>query len=128
MKKLVNKLNFALIAIMTTVPLFAADTTAAGSEKAELCNLLKRLSGVFGWIRNLAFIGAAFIIAAWAWDFISKGEVKMDDVKKKGIGMFVGFALLFMIGILVQFLMSAAGGEGFCAEVFKNWGQVYTDL
>jgi hypothetical protein len=60
----------------------------------------------------LAFIGAAFIIAAWAWDFISAGKVEMKDIKTKGIGMFVGFALLFTIGILVNFLLSAAGEGG----------------
>ena len=106
MKKLVNKFNFALIAMMVSGPALAA------TQNEAFCDLVDRLGYVFGWIRNLAFVGAAFIIAAWAWDFISKGDVKMDDVKKKGIGMFVGFALLFTIGILINFLLSAAGEGG----------------
>ena len=116
MKKLMSKFNFALISVMVVTPAFA--------DHDALCDVLKNLSGVFGWIRNLAFVGAAFIIAAWAWDFIAKGEVKMDDVKKKGLGMFVGFLLLFMVGVLVNFLLNAAGPEGAlgCDFDWKTFG------
>lgn len=115
MKKLMSKFNFALISVMVAAPAFAADNNSA------LCGLIKRLSGVFGWIRNLAFIGAAFIIAAWAWDFIAAGKVEMKDIKTKGLGMLVGFLLLFMVGVLVNFLLGAAsdGGSLGCADF--NW-------
>lgn len=117
MKKLMNKFNFALVAVMVATPAFA---------DSPMCDLVKRLGHIFGWIRNLAFVGAAFIIAAWAWDFISKGEVKMDDVKKKGMGMFVGFLLLFSIGILINFLLGAAdvGGSFQCQGAFDDWGTI----
>lgn len=117
MKKLMNKFNFALVAVMAATPAFADN---------PMCDLVKRLGHIFGWIRNLAFVGAAFIIAAWAWDFIAKGEVKMDDVKKKGMGMFVGFLLLFSIGILINFLLGAAdvGGSFQCQGAFDDWGTI----
>ncbi|MBO5834245.1 MAG: hypothetical protein J6R22_04815 [Alphaproteobacteria bacterium] len=120
MKKLMNKFNFALVAVMVATPAFADN---------PMCDLVKRLGHIFGWIRNLAFVGAAFIIAAWAWDFIAKGEVKMDDVKKKGMGMFVGFLLLFSIGILINFLLGAAdvGGSFQCPDAFNDWGTIVQD-
>ena len=104
MKKIMNKMNFAIIAIMASAPAFAADLNASG-----FCELLKKLHDVFNWLRILAFIGAAFYIAGWAWDFISKGEAKMEDVKKKGTGLLVGFILLFMVGALLSFVLSVAG-------------------
>lgn len=106
MKKIMNKINFAIIAVMASAPAFAESLDASG-----FCGLLKELHNVFNWLRILAFIGAAFYIAGWAWDFISKGEAKMDDVKKKGTGLLVGFILLFMIGALLSFVLSVNGME-----------------
>ena len=77
MKKIMNKVNFAIIAMMVSVPAFAAVNESA------ICGLMKELKGVFGLLRTLAFIGAAFYIAGWAWEFISKGEAKPDEIKKK---------------------------------------------
>ena len=105
MKKIMNKINFAIIAMMVSVPAFAAV-----NERA-ICGLVKELKGVFELLRTLAFIGAAFYIAGWAWEFISKGEAKPDDIKKKGIGLLVGFILLFSIGVLLQVLVSTSGGQ-----------------
>lgn len=115
MKKIMNKINFALVAVMASVPAFAAEN--------DMCALITRLKGVFGLLRTLAFVGAAFYIAGWAWDFIKGGEAKMDDVKKKGIGLLVGFSLLFMIGLVLSFLLSASGqGAIGCKEVITgNW-------
>lgn len=116
MKKIMNKINFALIAIMASVPAFAAPADNG------MCEALTKLHGVFNILRTLAFIGAAFYIAGWAWEFISKGEVKMDDIKKKGTGLLVGFALLFMIGVVLSFLMSASGAKFVgCVDVIKTW-------
>lgn len=105
MKKIMNKINFAIIAMVVSVPAFAAVNESA------ICGLVKELKGVFELLRTLAFIGAAFYIAGWAWEFISKGEAKPDDIKKKGIGLLVGFILLFSIGVLLQVLVSTSGGQ-----------------
>ena len=116
MKKIMNKINFALIAVMASAPAFAA--TAANND---MCELIKRLQKVFGILRTLAFVGAAFYIAGWAWGYISKGEAKMDDIKGKGIGLLVGFALLFMIGLILSFLLSASGQQSIgCKEVITG--------
>ena len=109
MKKLMKKLNFALIAAMATAaPAFAA---TAGNE--GLCLLAEKFGYIFDIIRTLAFIGAGITIAGWAWGYIEKGEVKIiEEVKKKGVGMLVGFVLLFSIGTVLQVFMSMAGPEG----------------
>lgn len=115
MKKIMNKINFALIAIMASVPAFAAGDNG-------MCEALKRLHGVFDLLRTLAFIGAAFYIAGWAWGYISKGEAKMDDIKNKGLGLIVGFSLLFLVGVILSFIMSASGARVIgCADVIRNW-------
>jgi len=114
MKKIMNKINFALIAIMASVPAFAADNA--------MCEALNKLHDVFNLLRTLAFIGAAFYIAGWAWGYISKGEAKMDDIKNKGLGLIVGFSLLFLVGVILTFIMSASGAKFIgCADVIKSW-------
>lgn len=117
MKKITNKINFALIAIMASVaPAMAANN--------GLCNLITQLGGLLKTLRTLAFIGAGFLIAQWAWEFISKpGDVKLDKFKEKGVGMLVGFVLLFSIGAVLSFFISAAapGGSLECAAAFKSW-------
>lgn len=116
MKKLVNKFNLAVIAAMTSMPAMADGVNPSG-----ICQLIGQMRGVFEILRTLAFVGAAFTIAGWAWGYISKGEVKKDDLKDKGVGMMVGFILLFGIGIVLQFLLSTAGGKALgCPEIF-NW-------
>lgn len=118
MKKIMKKINFAIIAVMASAPAWAAPAAGGG-----MCDLIKSMKNVFGLLRTLAFVGAAFYIAGWAWDFISKGEAKMDDIKKKGIGLFVGFALLFMIGVVLSFLLSATGQHaiGCQADITGAW-------
>ena len=108
MKKLLLKLNFAIVGVMATGVANAADV---GNNEA-LCELAREFGGVFGTLRTLAFVGAAFILAGWAWDFIAKGEVKLDDVKKKGIGMLVGFIILFGVATFISVFMSMAGEGG----------------
>ncbi len=113
MKKLMIKLNVAIIAAMAATPAMANE---------GLCNLMRQMHGVFSTLRTLAFVGAAFIIAGWAWGFISKGEVKMDDLKNKGTGMLVGFVLLFGIGVVLSFLMSQGGMAMLdCKDVLAKW-------
>ena len=119
MKKIMNKINFAIIGLMVSVPAFAADTNA-------MCTAIKELGKVFNLLRTMAFIGAAFYIAGWAWGFISKPEdAKMDKIKEKGQGLLVGFFLLFLVGVLLSFIMSATGAEVFgCKNEIINFGNV----
>ena len=115
MKKVINKINFAIIAAMVANPAFAAV-----NEKA-ICVFLRDLRGVFNMLRTFAFIGAAFLIAGWAWGYISKGEAKMDDLKNKGTGLLIGFILLFSVGLVLQFLVSASGARTFDCPELLNW-------
>ena len=116
MKKVMNKINFALIGLMVAMPVFAADLDAA-----PYCQLFTKLHDVFKVLQILAFVGAAFYIAGWAWEFISKGEAKMETIKGKGIGLLVGFGLLFMIGIVLTFVLSTAGMKIINCPVLPNW-------
>lgn len=116
MKKLLNKANFALIGIFATMSAHAAP---GGNG---LCELIEQMYGVFTTLRTLAFVGAAFVIAGWAWGYISKGEVKKDDLKDKGTGMLVGFVMLFGIGIILSFFMSESGMASIgCEGLIRNW-------
>ncbi len=115
MKKIMNKINFAIIGMMVSVPAFAAGEDG-------MCAALQKLHGVFNLLRTLAFIGAAFYIAQWAWKYISSGDVKMDDVKNQGTALIVGFSLLFLVGVILSFIMSATGAKFIgCADVIKSW-------
>ena len=116
MKKIMNKINFAIIAMTVANPAFAAV-----NEKA-ICIFLRDLRGVFNMLRTFAFIGAAFLIAGWAWGYISKPkDMSMDDLKTKGTGLLVGFILLFSIGLILQFLISASGARTFDCPELLNW-------
>lgn len=126
MKKIINKVSFAVVGLMASSSAFAAAKTAAAGKSITInngmCDLLVRLQGVFNILRIMAFIGAAFYIAGWAWEFISKGEAKLDDVTKRGIGLLVGFSLLFMVGLVLSFVMSASGLDILgCGEILKKW-------
>ena len=113
MKKIMNKINFAIIAAMTAIPAFAADPINPNSQ--YLCDLIEELGDVFRILRTFAFIGAAFFIAGWAWDYIAKGEAKMDDIKKKGTGLLVGFVLLFVVGLILNFIIGL-GNSNVCGK------------
>lgn len=113
MKKIMNKINFAIIGMMVASPAFAVVNESA------MCLFMNDLRGVFNMLRTFAFIGAAFLIAGWAWGYISKGEAKMDDLKNKGSGLLVGFILLFSVGLILQFLVSATGAKALGCVM--NW-------
>ena len=126
MKKIMNKINFAVIAIMTAMPAFAENDTA-------FCEMIRKLQGVFKLLRTFAFVGAGFFIASWAWGYISKagekdGQFSVEDVKKKGTGLLVGFILFFIIGLVLQFLVAAAtqgnSASPFsfnCPDIYDGW-------
>lgn len=111
MKKLLLKLNFAIVGIMATSVAKAAEAGLNINTNA-LCGLFQQFGGIFKVLRTLAFVGAAFILAGWAWGWISGGKVELDDVKKKGIGMLVGFVVLFGVGAIVTVFMNMAGAGG----------------
>lgn len=116
MKKIINKANFALIALMASAaPAMAADS--------GVCDLVAKLGGVLKYIRLFAFIGAGFMVAQWAWGFIKAGDVGMEDVKNKGAALLIGTFMLFMVGALLSFLISAAGPGGSfdCYTELKGW-------
>ena len=118
MKKVMNKINFAIIAVMASAPAFAEELKVT----SDMCELFKRLHGVFNILRIAAFVGAAFYIAGWAWGYIAKpDDLKMDDIKKKGMALLVGFGLLFMIGAVLTFIMSASGAKMLGCDVLQKW-------
>ena len=100
-----NKVNMAIIGMMVASPAFAVVNDSA------MCLFMKDLRGVFNMLRTFAFIGAAFMIAGWAWGYISSGKAEIKDLKDKGTGLLVGFILLFSVGLILQFLVSASGGK-----------------
>lgn len=119
MKNYAKVLVFAAIVALVVVPAQAAGWTVPSG----LCDLIGKMQGVFKTLRVLAFVGAGFYMAGWAWTYISDpGKFKVEDVKTKGIGLLVGFAILFAIGIVITFLMGAAGENGeTCAQLKNNW-------
>jgi Na+-driven multidrug efflux pump len=120
MKTLMNKVNFAIVGLMSSMSVaIAADAT--GDTKEKLCDLVEHLGTLLTTLRTLAFIGAGFLIAQWAWDFIKKPEdVSVEKLKPKGVGLVVGFLLLFGIGFIISFLMETAGGTD-CSTEFGKW-------
>lgn len=86
-------------------------TAANAADYGNVCVLIQELGNVFRVLRTLAFAGAAFVLAGWAWKYITTGWGKSGDggtdleaTKKQGIGMLIGFILLFGIGMIMQFL------------------------
>jgi len=87
--------------------LIIAATGGAFAANSELCQLITSLKGVFNTLRIMAFVGAAFILMAWAWGWIQAGAIDIkDDARKKMIAMIVGLGILFMVGIMLSFLMN----------------------
>jgi hypothetical protein len=99
-----KKIAFGLTAVFA-----AMGMAAAAPLGGNPCILINSMQDVFRTLRTLAFVGAAFCIAGWAWGYIKGGDAGIDDLKKKGIGLLVGFTLLFGIGVVLQFLPGIAG-------------------
>ena len=102
-----KKIIFALTAIVA-----GTGAVMAAPAYGDPCALIVGMQGIFKTLRTLAFAGAAFFIATWAWGFIMAGDVKMDDLQNKGTGLLVGFTLLFGIGMVLQFLPGISGCAG----------------
>lgn len=108
MKKLMKKISFAMVGIMASVP-----AMAAVNYNNVLCKLATEFNGIFSMLRLLAFIGAGMSIAGWAWGYIKAGKVDIQkEVSEKGVGLLVGFVLLFSIGTVLSVFMSMAGQGG----------------
>ena len=124
MKKQIKMIGFAALSAMLVVA-SASAATGQLAKNASLCGLIAEFQGIFKLLRTLAFVGAGFIIAGWAWTYISKpADFKpMEEVQKKGIGMIVGFILLFGIGTFLQVLSSTTGLKMLdcSAELFGGW-------
>ena len=110
MKKLMKRLNFAIIGVMASV---SSSMAASGAEDA-LCMLAEKFGDIFKIIQTLAFVGAGITIAGWAWGYISSGKAinPTDEVKNKGIPMLIGFILLFGIGTVLSIFMKMTGEGG----------------
>lgn len=125
MKNLLKKIGFAGFATLAgaSVALAAPAAAGVGVNESGLCALIGQMYGVFKILRTLAFVGAAFIIAGWAWGYISKpADMKLEDLKTKGTGMLVGFVLLFGIGVVLSFFLSSTGlGLINCEGAIMNW-------
>lgn len=123
MKKQLKVIGFAALIAFVTV---SGASAASLAENADLCGLIKEFQGIFKLLRTLAFVGAGFLIATWAWGYISggKGIDAMKEVKEKGVSMLIGFILLFGIGAFLSVLSSATGAQAFLdcpAELFQGW-------
>ena len=112
-----KKLVFAALCMFIAAPAMALNPNVNNA----ICELMKQFGGVFSILRTLAFVGAGFTIAGWAWGWISKGEVKYDDVQKKGLGMLVGFIVLFSLGAILSAFMAMAGDGGSLGCVADMW-------
>ena len=108
-----KKISKYFLTASVSLSMLAQNAFAAGGDTNGVCELIKGLAPVIKTLRVLAFLGAALILMDWAWGYISKGDVTKDDLKNKGIAMFVGFFLLFGVGIILSFVGSTAGSEYF---------------
>ncbi len=99
-----KKFTFAIVAIFAGMGM-----ASAAPVGGDACRLIEAMMPVFNTLRTLAFIGAAFCIAGWAWGYISSGKAEMKDIQGKGVALLVGFSLLFAIGIVLQFLGPVTG-------------------
>ena len=110
MNKYAKVLVLAAVVALVVVPAQALEVST------EMCNLIEKMQGIFKILRILAFVGAGFYMAGWAWDYIANAGgdkgFKLEDVKKKGISLLVGFTILFSIGIIISFLLSATAKDG----------------
>lgn len=109
--------NGPLCAAGMGAPAFGMDA------QSGLCALITQMHGVFQTLRILAFVGAGFILAKNAWEFISTGKIGgkegVEALKNVGVPMLIGFFLLFSIGVVLSMLMQGHIVE--CAGVLSRW-------
>ena len=110
MKKQLKVVGFAALCAFMVVSSASAE---GGLSDAGLCVLIEKFKDIFKILRTLAFIGAGWLIATWAWKYITEAKAidPMKEVKEKGISMIVGFVLLFGSGTVLQIISSATGAK-----------------
>lgn len=115
-------LSVFLFAVAITNSATAAET-AVFQVSPEMCELIEKLQETFKLLRILAFLGAGFILAKYGWEAISSGKIGGKDliegVKTSGIAMIVGFALLFMVGVVITFILN--GRATGCDALMHGW-------
>ncbi len=105
MKNILKKIGFGAIVV------FAAGAAHAANFDTGLCPLINELKSVFNILRTLAFVGAAFVLASIGWDaIVAKKYEWSKEGKQHLVAMIVGFALLFSVGVILQFLTSGRAG------------------
>jgi hypothetical protein len=104
-----KKLSKYFMVATVSLSMVMHNAFAAATEQSGVCALIEGLSPVIKTLRTLAFIGAAFVLMDWAWDWIQKGTVEKKDVKDKGVALLVGFFVLFGVGIVLSFVVSQSG-------------------
>jgi len=110
MKFMKNIFLSALMVIIGVGSVEASSAIIGATQQPQVCQLIDSLRGVFVVLRTLCFAGAAFVLMGWAWGFISgTTEVKLDEAKKKGVGMVIGFILLFTVGLITLFMPDIMG-------------------
>ncbi|MCL2748821.1 MAG: hypothetical protein FWE50_01980 [Alphaproteobacteria bacterium] len=106
MKNMLKKIGFGALVVF-----MAGAAHAATLDTTALCDLIRELKGVFNVLRILAFVGAAFVLASIGWEAIVKKEYKWAETGKQHLtAMIIGFALLFSVGVILQFLTSGRAG------------------
>ncbi len=64
---------------MFVLPVFAA------GDIRGMCDLIEEVQGIFKLVRTLAFVGAGFMLAKYAWAAISTGKLNGEvDLVKGG--------------------------------------------
>jgi len=117
-KNIMKTIGIAGIVAIAGIGAAHALGEAGGPTATGICGLITQMGGVFKTLRTMAFIGAAFCIAGWAWGYISAGSIGEKgawgpELKTKGVALIVGFVLLFGVGVLLSFLM---GKNGACSS------------
>ena len=123
MKKQMKMIGFAaLSALLVVSGASGASATMSGMvDESGLCKLIDQFKGIFGLLRTLAFIGAGFLIAKWAWGYIEAGKIDaMKEVKEKGVSMLIGFVLLFGIGTVLT-VLGGTTGKSILGCVTTGW-------
>ncbi len=98
LKKFLKPATLAMLFIAATISTgYALDGVNTNAANA----LAGKIYPVFVIIRNLAFIGLAFVILGKAWGYIEKGEFDWKKEKAWIISVIVGFVLLFGVQVLI---------------------------
>ena len=98
MNKIINKINFAIVAMLVSVDAFAASVCDVFYEY--------KLYLYIRILRWLAFGGVFLCLGLFIWTYFSKKKIK--KLKRKRIVLLVLCGLFLVLGLLMVFLSSAA--------------------